>query len=74
MKNKPICAICLSELDFDAGDFKGTFGISEVGFCVWCYSSIIDMVIQTCNFNDIETLEERINEIKEENETEKENE
>ena len=74
MKNKPICAICLSELDFEAGDFQGTFGISEVGFCVWCYSSMTDMVIQLNGFDDIDTLKERISEIKEENETEKENE
>ena len=30
----------------DAGDVIGYFGIAPVAFCVWCYSSILDMVKQ----------------------------
>ena len=59
------CSICDSEIDEDAGDIKGYFGISPISFCVWCYSSLTDMVIQLNGFNDIDTLEERIEEIKE---------
>ena len=59
------CSICDSEIDEDAGDIKGYFGIRPISFCVWCYSSLTDMVIQLNGFNDIDTLEERIEEIKE---------
>ena len=58
------CSICDSEIDEDAGDIKGYFGISPVAFCVWCYSSLTDIVIQLNGFNDIDTLKERIEEIK----------
>jgi len=58
------CSICDSEIDEDAGDIKGYFGISTVAFCVWCYSSLTDMVIQLNGFDDIDTLKERIEEIK----------
>ena len=40
------CSICDSEIDEDCGDIKGYFGISPVAFCVWCFSSMTDMVMQ----------------------------
>ena len=40
------CLICKAEIDKDAGDITGYFGITSVAFCVWCYSSILDMVKQ----------------------------
>ena len=60
------CNICDCNIDEDCGDIVGHFGISPVAFCVWCMSSMTDMVIQMKGFNDIDTLEERINELKEE--------
>ena len=60
------CNICDSEINQDNGDIVGNFGICPVAFCVWCLSSMTDMVIQMHGFNDIEMLEERINELKEE--------
>ena len=60
------CNICDSPLEEDNGDIKGYFGICPVGFCVWCMSSMTDMIIQTQGFNDIDTLQERIAELKEE--------
>ena len=57
------CSICDSELELDNGDIIGNFGISPIGFCVWCLSSLTDMVIQLNSFNDIETLKERIVEL-----------
>ena len=60
------CNICDSEIDEDNGDIVGNFGISPVSFCVWCVSSMTDMVIQLNSFNDINTLQERINDLKEE--------
>ena len=62
------CSICDSEIDEDAGDIKGYFGISPVSFCCWCYSSMTDMVIKLNDFDDIDTLEERVRMIKEDNE------
>ncbi len=62
---KELCTICECELDEDAGDVKGYFGILPMGFCVWCMSSLTDMVIQMNGFNDIETLKERINDLEE---------
>ncbi len=41
---KSVCSICESEYDGDEGGIQGYFGIMPVTFCVWCYSSIIDMV------------------------------
>ena len=35
-------------------------------FCVWCLSSVTDMVIQMHGFDDIDILQERIDEIKDE--------
>tara|TARA_Y100001951_G_C11057777_1_gene139133 strand:+ start:246 stop:437 length:192 start_codon:yes stop_codon:yes gene_type:complete len=58
------CNICNSEIEEDNGDIVGNFGISPVAFCVWCVSSMTDMVIQLNGFNDIDTLEERIRDLK----------
>ena len=60
------CNICDSEIEEDNGDIIGCFGISPVAFCVWCMSSMTDMVIQCQGFDDIDTLQERINELEEE--------
>tara|TARA_Y100000034_G_scaffold124118_1_gene171855 strand:+ start:424 stop:645 length:222 start_codon:yes stop_codon:yes gene_type:complete len=65
------CNICDSKIEEDNGDIVGSFGIYPVSFCVWCLSSMTDMVIQLQGFDDIDTLEERINELKEEQEYEK---
>ena len=62
MKSK--CNICDSEIEQDNGDIVGTFGICPVAFCVWCVSSMTDMVIQLNGFNDIKALEERIQDLK----------
>jgi len=59
------CSICDSEIELDNGDIQGNFGICPVAFCVWCMSSLTDMVIQLNDFDDIDTLEERIRMIKE---------
>ena len=59
------CNICSTTIDEQAGDINGYFGILPVSFCVWCLSSMTDMVIQMNGFNDIEMLEERINELRE---------
>ena len=58
------CNICDSKINQDCGDIIGCFGISEVAFCVWCLSSMTDMVIQLSDLNNIETLEERIRDLK----------
>ena len=55
------CNICSSEIDEENGDIVGYFGISEVAFCVWCYSGIRDMVEQWEGYDDINTLKEKIN-------------
>ena len=60
------CNICDSPHEEDNGDIKGYFVICPVGFCVWCMSSMTDMIIQTQGFDDIDTLQERIAELKEE--------
>ena len=59
------CSICDSEIEEDNGDIKGYFGICPVAFCVWCLSSMTDMVIQLNGLDDIDMLEERIRMIKE---------
>ena len=59
------CNICDSEIEEDNGDVIGYFGISPVAFCVWCMSSMTDMVIQCQGFDDIDTLKERIEELEE---------
>ena len=60
------CNICDSPIEEDNGDIIGNFGVSPVAFCVMCLSSMTEMVIQLNSFNDIETLEERIQDIKNE--------
>ena len=66
MKNNPKCSICDSPLEEESGDIVGYFGMLPIGFCVWCHSSLTDMVIQMQGFDDIDTLKERIEELKEE--------
>tara|TARA_R100001443_G_scaffold39447_4_gene52764 strand:- start:1264 stop:1452 length:189 start_codon:yes stop_codon:yes gene_type:complete len=58
------CNICDSDIEEDNGDVVGYFGISPVAFCVWCMSSMTDMVIQCQGFDDIDTLKERIEDLK----------
>ena len=60
------CNICDSEIEVDNGDVVGNFGICPVSFCVWCMSSMTDMIIQLQGFDDIDTLKERISEIEKE--------
>ena len=62
------CDICDSPIEEDNGDINGYFGICPVSFCVWCISSMTDMVIQMNGFDDIDTLEEKINELKQDRE------
>ena len=64
MKNELECSICDSPIDEDEG-IVGEFGMLPVQFCCWCYSSLTDMVIQMQGFDDIELLQERIDNIKE---------
>ena len=60
------CNICDSKIEEDNGDIVGNFRISSVSFCVWCVSSMTDMVIQLNGFDDIDMLKDRINDLKEE--------
>ena len=53
------CNICDSDIEEDNGDIVGNFGISPVAFCVWCMSSMTDMVIQLNGFNDINYIQFR---------------
>ena len=62
------CDICDSPIEEDNGDIIGYFGICQVSFCVWCMSSMTDMDIQMNGFDDIDTLEEKINELKQDRE------
>tara|TARA_Y100001951_G_scaffold95398_1_gene92839 strand:+ start:430 stop:645 length:216 start_codon:yes stop_codon:yes gene_type:complete len=59
------CNICDCDIEQDNGDIIGQFGISTVAFCVWCLSSMTDMIIQLNGFDDISTLQERISNLKE---------
>ena len=59
------CDICDSELDEDSGNIVGEFGNRPVAFCVWCYSSMTDMVIQFNGFNDKDVLQGKIKELNE---------
>ena len=58
------CNICGSEIE--EGDIVGNFGICPVAFCVWCVSSMTDMIIQLQGYDDIDILQEKINELREE--------
>jgi hypothetical protein len=60
------CSICDSLIDQDNGDIVGYFGSSKVAFCVWCLSSMHDMIIKLYGYNEIEILEEKILELKNE--------
>ena len=47
------CNVCGSEYDEEEGGIEGFFGITEVAFCCWCYSSIVDMVhYHDSNYDD----------------------
>ena len=59
------CNICDSEIEEDNGDVIGYFGMCPVAFCVWCMSSMTDMIIQCQGFDDTDTLKERIKELEE---------
>lgn len=43
MTPKDECSLCGNEYDEACGGTKGYFGVTEVIFCEWCYSSIIEM-------------------------------
>tara|TARA_Y100000114_G_C11616402_1_gene257560 strand:- start:67 stop:231 length:165 start_codon:yes stop_codon:yes gene_type:complete len=43
MINVDNCSICDAELETESGDIRGNFGITAVGFCIMCFSSILDM-------------------------------
>ncbi len=60
------CNICSAPIDEEQGDIIGYFGICPVAFCVWCMSSMTDMIIQMNGFDDIEMLKERIDYLKDE--------
>ena len=64
-ENKELCTICDSEIEVDNGDTVGTFGMTPIAFCVWCLSSITDMVIKLNGFNDVEVLQGIIEDLKE---------
>ena len=59
------CSICDSKLEEENGDTFGYFGILPVGFCVWCMSSVTDMVFQMNDLNNKETLLQRIEDLEE---------
>ena len=55
-KIEHVCNVCASEYDEEDGGIEGYFGITEVAFCPWCYSSIVDMVhYHDLNYDDDET-------------------
>ncbi len=60
------CSICDSLIDQDNGDIVGYFGSLEVSFCVWCLSSMHNMIIKLHGYDEIEILEEKILELKNE--------
>ena len=60
------CSVCNCKIEEEQGDIIGYFGICQTAFCVWCLSSLTDMVIQLQGFDDINTLQERIDDLKEE--------
>jgi len=63
-----VCNVCCADIDLEAGDIIGYFGILEVSFCVWCMSAMTDMVIQQNDLDNINTLKERIKELEDEGE------
>ena len=58
-----VCNVCESPIDEECGDIIGYFGICPISFCVWCLSSLTDMVIQLQGLDDIDVLKERIIEL-----------
>ena len=64
MKNELECSVCNAPMDEDEGVI-GEFGILPVQFCCWCTASLTDMVIQMQGLDDIDLLQERIDNIKE---------
>jgi len=43
------CSICDGDFNLQKeGGVAGYFGVCPVAFCVWCYSSLVDMVRQGC--------------------------
>ena len=66
-----VCTVCESPLDEENGDIIGDFGIIPVGVCVWCIPGLVDMVIQLQGFDDKHVLEERLNDLAEEEEYER---
>ena len=46
------CSICDSDIEEDNGNIIGYFGITPVAFCVWCFSSLTDMVMQLNGIED----------------------
>lgn len=50
-KEELLCSICGCEIDLEGeGGTSGYFGVCPVAFCVWCYSSICDMMDKVkCN-------------------------
>lgn len=64
LENK--CNLCDNEIEVDNGDIVGEFGMSSVAFCIMCLSPMTDMIIQIMDFNNIETLKERISDLKDE--------
>ena len=65
-REKMKCQICKTGIDKESGDIECYLGMIKTYFCIWCYTSIVDMVVQMNGYNDILTLEQRINELKEE--------
>ena len=43
MAKKDVCSLCDGDYDPECGGTKGYFGTTEIIFCEWCYSSVIDM-------------------------------
>ena len=57
------CNICNAEIEEDNGDIVGYFGITPVAFCVWCLSSMTDMIVEINGYNDVESLKEKIKDL-----------
>ena len=49
----PECTICKTEFDIEnEGGTAGYFGITPVFFCMFCFSSMVDMVEKLSNGGD----------------------
>ena len=63
---KEICSTCGVDINQEEeGGIVGCFGILPIAFCVTCLPSLIDMVIHIQGYDDIDTLKERIQDLKE---------